>query len=68
MLDMQAFIASRELSTGRAHSRDVSFNCMFCSAEVLSDSAYREHLDTEHRGWAELIVARLALNIPRVNG
>jgi hypothetical protein len=68
ILDMQAFISSRELSSGRANSRHVNFNCMFCSAEVLSDSAYREHLDTAHRGWAELIVARLALNTPRVNG
>jgi hypothetical protein len=68
MIDMQAFISSRELSTGQANSRNVNFNCMFCSAEVLSDAAYMEHLDTAHHGWADLIVARLALNIPRVNG
>lgn len=65
---MAAFIATRELNSGCAHSREVSFNCMFCQDEVLSSEAYRAHLDKQHPGWAELIVARMALNIPRVNG
>ncbi len=41
---------------------------MFCQDEVLSSETYRAHLDKQHPGWAELIVARMALNIPRVNG
>jgi hypothetical protein len=65
---MQTFISSNELRTGRAVSRDVTFSCMFCNEQVHSDASYSEHLDEQHPGWAKLIIARMALNVPRVNG